>query len=156
MQLLLCNKKLIAVSCALAAAGILACAVAVVDTLLPRGSLVGFLTGMALLSFVVTGVVIGYTWVCDQCERYVSGGRDRLLHGSPERNPAAKPEPAVVPRPAEPKVVCDVAPTIELSPALDSPLMIDASPRIDVPRRRHSRVRRVPVLRGSVSSKLPR
>jgi hypothetical protein len=141
MQLSLCNRKLIAVSCALAAAGILACAVAVVDTLLPRGSIVGFLLGMALLGFVVTGVVIGYTWVCDQCERYVSGRLPRLLQCSPEPSPGAKPEP---------KVVCDASPTIEASPVLD------ASPRIGTPRVRHSRARRAPVLRGSVSSKRPR
>ena len=156
MQLSLCNKKLIAVSCALAAAGILACAVAVVDTLLPRGSLVGFLLGMALLGFVVTGVVIGYTWVCDQCERYVSGGLPRLLHGSPEPSPAAKPEPAVNPPAAELKVVCDVPAALDASPALDATSTLDSPPRIGAPRLRHSRVRRAPVLRGSVSSKRPR
>jgi hypothetical protein len=61
---------LIGVSSALAAAGILACAVAILDVFTPRGSLAGFLTGMAFLGLVVTGVVIGCTWVCDKCERY--------------------------------------------------------------------------------------
>jgi hypothetical protein len=64
---------LIAVSCALASAGVLACAVAILDVVMPRGSLLGFLAGMALLGLVVTGVVIGYTWVCDKCERYIHG-----------------------------------------------------------------------------------
>jgi len=67
------NNKLIAVSCSLAAAGVLACAVAIIDAFMPKGSLVGFLTGMALLALVVTAVVIGYTWVCDKCERYIHG-----------------------------------------------------------------------------------
>jgi hypothetical protein len=64
------NNKLIAVSCALAAAGILACAVAILDVLMPRGSLAGFLTGMALLTLLVTGVATGYIWVCEKCESY--------------------------------------------------------------------------------------
>jgi ABC-type Fe3+ transport system permease subunit len=72
------NSKLIAVSCALAAAGILACAVAIIDVVMPRGSLVGFLAGMALLGLVVTAVVIGYTWVCDKCERWF----ERRFHRS--------------------------------------------------------------------------
>jgi hypothetical protein len=64
------NNKLIAASCALAAAGMLACAVAILDVFMPKGSLAGFLVGMALLALAVTGVVIGYIWVCEKCERY--------------------------------------------------------------------------------------
>ena len=70
MKLPFWNHKLIAVSCALAAAGILACAVTMIDVVMPQGSLVGFLVGMALLGLAVTGVVIGYAWVCDACESY--------------------------------------------------------------------------------------
>ena len=54
------------------------CAVVLLDVFMPRGSVVGFLANMALLGFV-TGVVIGYTWICDKCESYFSGRLDRLL-----------------------------------------------------------------------------
>ena len=60
------NNRLIAVSCSLAVAGVMACAVATIDASMPKGSLVGFLAGMALLGLVVTGDVIGYAWLCDQ------------------------------------------------------------------------------------------
>ena len=46
-------NKLIAVSCALAAAGILACAGALLDVFMPRGSLLGFLTWMVVLGIIV-------------------------------------------------------------------------------------------------------
>ena len=65
-----CWNKLIAVSSAMAAAGILTCAGALLDVFIPGGSLVGFLTRMVLLGLAVIGVVIGYTWVCDKCESY--------------------------------------------------------------------------------------
>ena len=77
-----CWNKLIAVSSALAVAGVLACAAALLDVFIPRGSLVGFFTRMALLGFAVTGAVIGYTWVCDKCESYFNGRLDRLLSRS--------------------------------------------------------------------------
>ena len=71
--------KLIAVSSALAAAGVLACAAVILDTFMPKASLAAFLASMALLGLVVTGVVIGYTWACDKCESYFSGRLDRIL-----------------------------------------------------------------------------
>ena len=78
-------NKLIAVSAALAAAGVLTCAVAIRDAFMPKGSLAAFLASMALLGLAVTGVVIGYTWVCDKCESYFNGRLDRLLSmGKPE------------------------------------------------------------------------
>ncbi len=85
------NSKLIAVSCALAAAGVLACAVAILDVFTPKESLAGFLTNMALLALVVTAVVIGYTWVCDRCERYFSGRLDRFRRGGKRQSRALDP-----------------------------------------------------------------
>jgi len=101
-------NRLIAVSSALAAAGVLACAASLLDVFMPTGSLAGFLTRMALLGLVVTGVVIGYTWVCDKCESHFNGRLDRLLSRSKlNRSDAVNPGPAVSPRPAEPRVVRD-------------------------------------------------
>jgi hypothetical protein len=104
-------NKLIGVSSALAAAGVVTCAAALLDVFVPKGSLAGFLTSMALLALVVTGVVIGYTWVCDKCESYFNGSLDRLLRrGKLNRGDAANPRPAMSPRPTEPKVVGDARP----------------------------------------------
>ena len=73
-------NKLITISFALAAGGVLACAGALLDVFIPSGSLVGFLARMLVLGFAITGVVIGFTWGCDKCESYVQGRLDRLLN----------------------------------------------------------------------------
>ena len=128
-----CWNKLIAVSLALAVAGVLMCAVALLDVFIPRGSLVGFLARMALLAIIVTGVVIGYTWACDKCESYFSGRLDRLLSRSkPNRSDAANLGAAVSPRPTEPRAVGDAR------SAPDAPQLFSCG-------------RYVPTLRGSVS-----
>ena len=107
-----CWNKLIAISSALAVAGILACAGALLDAFIPRGSVLGFLTWMAVLGFIVIGTVIGYTWVCDKCESYFNGRLDRLLSGSKQkRSDAVNPGAAVSQRPTEPKVVRDTRST---------------------------------------------
>ena len=71
-----------------------------------------FSRGWLLLGLVVTGVVIGYTWVCDKCESYFNGRLDRLLSRSkPNRSDAVNPRAAVSPRPTEPRVVGDARST---------------------------------------------
>jgi hypothetical protein len=72
-------NKMLVVSLSLAGAGVLACAAALFDTLVPKGSVLGFLGGMAALGIVVTAVVVGFVWVCDKCEAYLSDYTDRLL-----------------------------------------------------------------------------
>jgi len=54
-------NKLITVSAALLAAGILVCAVAIADVLIPKGSPATFLANATFLGLVVAAVVIGYT-----------------------------------------------------------------------------------------------
>ena len=104
-------NKSIAVSSALAAAGVLVCAAAILDAFMPKGSLAAFLASMALLGLVVTGVVIGYTWVCDKCESYFNGRLDRLLSGrEPNRRGAASPGDVVGPPPTASQVVGDPRP----------------------------------------------
>ena len=108
------RNKLTAVSCAMAAAGILTCAAALLEVFIPGGSLVGFLARMALLGFAVTGIVIGYTWVCDKCESYFIGGLDRFLDDSePNRYDVMSRRAAVSPRPTEPKASHDTWPAPE-------------------------------------------
>ena len=102
-----CWNKLIAISSALAAAGILACAGALLDAFIPRGSVLGFLTWMVVLGSIVIGVVIGYTWVCDKCESYFNGRLDRLLGRSKlNRSDAMNPGAAVSQRPTGPGRGC--------------------------------------------------
>ena len=72
-------NKSIAVSSALAAAGVLTCAAAFLDTLVPKESPAAFLASMALLGLAVTGAVIGFTWACDRIESHLDGRLDRLL-----------------------------------------------------------------------------
>ena len=91
-------------SFALAAAGFLSCAAALLDAFIPRGSVLGFLTWMVVLGIIVIGTVIGYTWACDKCESYFSGRLDRLLsRGKPNRSDAANLGAPVSPRPTEPR-----------------------------------------------------
>jgi hypothetical protein len=97
---------LIAISSALAAAGILACAGALLDAFIPRGSVLGFLTWMVVLGIIIIGTVAGYTWVCDKCEGYFNGRLDRLLSRS-----KLKRSDAVSLRPTEPRVIGDTRST---------------------------------------------
>ena len=113
-------NKLITISFALAAGGVLACAGALLDVFIPSGSLVGFLARMLVLGFAITGVVIGFTWGCDKCESYFSGRLDRLLsRGKPNRSDAANLGAPVSPRPTEPRAGGDARSTPD-SPQLFS------------------------------------
>jgi len=103
-----CWNKLIVVSSALAAAGILVCAGALLDAFIPRGSVLGFLTWMVVLGIIVIGTVVGYTWVCDKCEGYFNGRLDRLLSRSkPKPSDAVNPGATISPRPTDSRVVGD-------------------------------------------------
>ena len=72
-------NRLIAASCALAAAGILACGFALLHILTPIGSMLDFLAGIVLLALVVVGVMIGYSWVCKKCEDLPEKRLDRIV-----------------------------------------------------------------------------
>jgi hypothetical protein len=72
-------SKLVAISWALAAAGVLACAGALLDAFMPRGSFFGVLAWLAVLGILVIGTVIGYTWITEKCEKHFDERIDRLL-----------------------------------------------------------------------------
>jgi hypothetical protein len=81
------SSKLIASIAALAAAGLLTCAAAMLDAIMPKGSPTAFLASTALVGLAVTGVAIGYIWACDKCDSYFHGRLDRLLSkGQPEKS----------------------------------------------------------------------
>ena len=68
-----CWNRLIAGSAALAAAGVVTCAAAIVDAFMPKGSPGAFFASTTLLGLAVTGVMIGYAWVCDDHESHAPG-----------------------------------------------------------------------------------
>jgi hypothetical protein len=71
-------NKMIVVSASLAVGGMLVCVAGLLDVLVPQGSVLGFVAGMAALGVVITLVVAGYVWLCDKFEDYVSERLDRL------------------------------------------------------------------------------
>jgi hypothetical protein len=96
----------------MAAAGILACAGALLDAFIPKGSVLGFLTWMVVLGIIVIGTVVGYTWVCDKCESYFNGRLDRLFGKSKRNHSDTENPPAeAIQRPTEPKIVDEARPT---------------------------------------------
>jgi hypothetical protein len=102
------SNKLIAMSVAMAAAGILACAAALFDVFIPQGSIVGLCIRMTLLGVAVAGGVVGYTWVCDKCESYLSGRLAPLSEASQsDHSDTATPAGAVNQRRTEPRVPDD-------------------------------------------------
>jgi hypothetical protein len=100
------ESKLLAISFALAAAGILACAGALLDAFIPRYSFFGCLTWMAVMGSIVIGTLVGYTWICDKCDRLFDSRHDRLLNGSDleDKDDIVNPQATVRPQPAKPKV----------------------------------------------------
>jgi hypothetical protein len=78
-------NRLIAASWALAAAGILACAGALLDAFLPRGSILGVLAWIAVLALVVAGTIAGFVWGCDKCERTFDDRIDRMMEKGSKR-----------------------------------------------------------------------
>jgi hypothetical protein len=71
-------NKLIAISWALAAAGVLACIGALVNVFVPHASLLGFLFWIAVLGIAVLGIVIAYAWVCNKSHSTFDERIDRL------------------------------------------------------------------------------
>ena len=71
------RNNLIATGFALAGAGVVACAGALLDAFVPRSSVLGFLTWLAVMGSVVIGTIIGYAWACDRCESHIN---ERIEH----------------------------------------------------------------------------
>ncbi len=83
-------NRMIVVSSSLAAAGILVCIAAMLNALVPKGSILGYAgwtVGLAAAAILVAG---GYMWVCDKCEDYLSERLDRLLAKGSRKPPVEK------------------------------------------------------------------
>jgi len=72
-------NKTIVVSLSLAAAGIITCIAALLESVAPKESVVSFLAVKCALGVVIIAVMVGFAWICDKCEDYFSGRIERLL-----------------------------------------------------------------------------
>jgi hypothetical protein len=73
-------NKMFVISFSVASAGILVCIAAMLDNLVPKSAVLGFLMWAIALVVTITLVLTGYVWVCDKCEDYLSGRFERLLN----------------------------------------------------------------------------
>ena len=64
-----CRNRVLIISLALAASGILTCCLALSDIFLPRGSAMTVLVSIPLLGAVVLGVLILFAWTCELLDR---------------------------------------------------------------------------------------
>ena len=76
---ILVGKRVLAVSMALAAAGVLACVAALYNIWVPKGSLAAFVVSLPLLVLAVIAVMVGFIKTCEKCEDWLHGRRDRLF-----------------------------------------------------------------------------
>ncbi len=64
-----CKNRVLIISLALAASGILTCGLALSDIFLPRGSAMLVLISIPLLAAVAFGVLIIFAWTCELLDR---------------------------------------------------------------------------------------
>jgi len=72
-------NKTIVVSLSLAAAGVITCIAALLESVAPKESVMSFLAVKCALGVVIIAVMVGFAWICDKCEDYFSRRIDRLL-----------------------------------------------------------------------------
>jgi cytochrome bd-type quinol oxidase subunit 2 len=72
------RNNMLVVSLSLGAAGILACMGALFDSLVAEGSIFGFLAATVPLGLAIVGILMGFAWLCDKCESYLSRRARRL------------------------------------------------------------------------------
>ncbi|MGA2254553.1 MAG: hypothetical protein ABSG53_07830 [Thermoguttaceae bacterium] len=78
-----CKNRMLMISLALAASGILTCGLALSDVFLPRGSAIIVLVSIPLLGALALGVLIAFAWTCELL--------DRRGYLRPPRRTACKP-----------------------------------------------------------------
>jgi hypothetical protein len=78
-------NRIFAISLCLAAAGGLACLAALYNIVVPRGSFVAFLAATVPLGIAVVGVLLGFIWLCEQCEDYLSRRAERRFGAEPDK-----------------------------------------------------------------------
>jgi hypothetical protein len=75
-------NKMLVVSLSLAAAGIMVCVAALLDALVPKGSILGFAAGLVGLVVAIMLIVSGYVWLCQKCEDYLASRRAKSPRGA--------------------------------------------------------------------------
>jgi hypothetical protein len=73
------GKRVLVISIALAAGGVLACVAALFNVLVPKGSLLAFFAALVPLALAIIGVMVGFVNACEKCEDWLHGRRDRLF-----------------------------------------------------------------------------
>ena len=93
------QDKMITVSCAFAAAGILACVAALFNVLVPSGAVLRLAIGMVVLPVMITIAVVGFVGLCDGCEGFLNARKrkpprkksyDAVGKAEPQNDTAAK------------------------------------------------------------------
>ncbi len=77
------KNRLLAVSLALASAGILTCLASVLDLFFPRGSLVAFIGWMCTAGIAVVAVTLGFAWTSEKVDEWRSGATGRSRPAGP-------------------------------------------------------------------------
>jgi hypothetical protein len=83
------GNKMLGVSLSLATAGVLVCASALAESLVPKGSTLGSLAWLAALGGAALLVLVGYVWACDKLESYLEGRAERLSGRASPGHPSA-------------------------------------------------------------------
>jgi hypothetical protein len=72
-------NRLLVIALALPAAILIAGMAAILDYVFPRGSLLSFLGAMLPMGLVIAGVIVGFVWACDKCERWLQPDAEEAL-----------------------------------------------------------------------------
>jgi hypothetical protein len=81
-------NRLLVIALALPAAILIAGSAAIVDHLFPRGSLLNLLATLLPMGLVIAGVIVGFVWACDKCERWLQPDTEEALsRACPEVRP---------------------------------------------------------------------
>jgi hypothetical protein len=133
------KNRLLAVSLALASAGILTCLASVLELFFPRGSLLAFIGWMCTAGIAVVAVTLGFAWTSEKVDEWRTarqGDRDLRAEESPRAETSA--------RDGRPAALSDCAPrpvALFVSPRLHYyPLTLQrARPLVDLPSARTGR-----------------
>jgi hypothetical protein len=75
-------KRIVTVSFSMAAAGVLVCAVASIQGIIPGSTVLGTLVSMCASAAVMLAVLAGYIWACDKGQDFLDTNLSRPPRGS--------------------------------------------------------------------------
>ena len=130
-----CKNRMLIISLALAASGILTCGLALSDIFLPRGSALAVLALIPLLGAVAFGVLIIFAWTCELLDRrgWLRGPtRTARKASKPSQIVSIRgPNPASIDeRPPEPKTAVPLRPLIDYPVRLRGTMRFQGTHRV--------------------------